>query len=102
VGGDLGRGQAGAPGGHEHDLLAERLSGQVGDVAADDRQAGGVRQADARPDRGADVGGPDGPAVDPAVPALFSDVAGFGGDQIAAGGDGRGVQRRPVLLIISR
>jgi hypothetical protein len=88
----------GAAGGHEYDLLAERLSGQVGDVAADDRQAGGVRQVDARPGRGVGVGSPGGPAVDPAVPAFFGDVAGFGGDQIAACGDGRGVQRRPVPL----
>lgn len=98
VGGDLGRGQVGAAGGHEHDLLAERLYGRVGDVAADDRQAGGVRQADARPGRGVGVGGPGGPAVDPVVPTFFGDVAGFGGDQIAACGDGRGVQRRPVSL----
>jgi hypothetical protein len=32
------------------------------------------------------------------VPAFFGDVAGFGGGQIAACGDGRGVQRRPVPL----
>lgn len=60
VGGDLGRGQVGAAGGHEHDLFAERLSGQAGDVAADEGQAGGVRQAGARPGRGVGVGGPGG------------------------------------------
>jgi hypothetical protein len=48
-----------------------------------------------RPDRGVGAGGP---AAGPAVPAFFGDVAGFGGGQIAACGDGRGVQRRPVPL----
>lgn len=92
--GDLVRRQVCSAGDHECDLLAEWLSGQVGDVPADEGEPGRIRQAEFFPG----IGGPGGPAVDPAMTALFGHMIGLSGDQLAAGGYGRGVQGRPVAF----